>query len=1114
MERITGAHSADVEAYEATLARFRDRMNEFAADARAIVDQMEREEREKITLGYSLAITELSEQENALRDLSMTRFEFFLQKYPDSEYTPHVMFRLAELYFELANEEWSQAVVEYQVLEANTPDDQEWSLPPEPTRDYQKAIWLYEKILADHGDYEYIDGAYYMLGYCFNEPLSQQHFEDPFASDDKAKAYFITLVEDYPESAFAVDGNFILGDAYFADNDIEEAIPHFEAVIASAGRDHNLYDKGLYMLSWTYYKLSEYDRTLALFTDLLDHSEVSFQESGRESALKPEAVKYTAISFSDLADKSMSFDDLDWREYADEDMEAVAELFVELGLGERNASPVQVADAWFESVGGRDYEDEIIKSLADVLVQQARFEDAIATYEYIQTRWPHDPENPDYQMEVARLHLNLPVRDDEGSSQALAVLADRYKEDTPWWEANRNNPDAQNRARRYIEQSLSAVAIETHIRAQNTESAEDYSKAADAYREYLQKFPFADDYFTIEWYLADCLYFAGRYEEAIVEYKQLAKVSGHEWQEPARFQLFRSYNALLEERYGTLDKLPDGAEVERSVETAAGERKVYMLTDDHIELIARADEMKGASFDDEDYQKSLEENRMVMIYIPGQILYHHGDFEAARPRLMELIETYPQTLEAEYAASLILNAYTNDNDLEELVKWTTYFMNHVPKLGPAEDATPDEWDDLRSGAEFKLCGIQKDAGEFAEAAACFETWIRSNPDDANFSFGLYNAANNYEKTGKADKANELFEEYINTFPRDDRSKALYFRIATNYASILELDRAITYYDRLYTYFGPRKLGKDFYVDAPNALYMASFMRTGTGDYTGAAEGFHEHITQFPDDPQREQIAWLEGEQWKQVGEAETLRFYRYYLREFPSNNADHVIDALYWNVKYYERKGDKRNLEKAWEELEDNYARLASSGTVGPLARNRAAEAAFRRLVVQYEDFVDDDYPKKEEDMVPFLLEGKVAEYQSIEANCLAIIETYQDFEYSSAAIYIWGSTYKVYADLLYKAPVPKSLQGNIEAEDIWYTKMAEAAAPIEDKAIARFEANLEKSMNEKRSSVWIDRTIEMLNDINPSAYPLEKAEVRGDNAAAVVPSSGPMSQPELEDSE
>ena len=86
------------------------------------------------------------------------------------------------------------------------------------------------------------------------------------------------------------------------------------------------------------------------------------------------------------------------------------------------------------------------------------------------------------------------------------------------------------------------------------------------------------------------------------------------------------------------------------------------------------------------------------------------------------------------------------------------------------------------------------------------------------------------------------------------------------------------------------------------------------------------------------------------------------------------------------------------------------------------------------------------------------------------------------------------------------------DLETQWESALSDLAIPLEEKAIARFEANLAKSTNEKRSSVWIDKSILALNDINPSQYPLEKAELLGQADASVMPSvDRPIEQAEPE---
>ena len=54
---------------------------------------------------------------------------------------------------------------------------------------------------------------------------------------------------------------------------------------------------------------------------------------------------------------------------------------------------------------------------------------------------------------------------------------------------------------------------------------------------------------------------------------------------------------------------------------------------------------------------------------------------------------------------------------------------------------------------------------------------------------------------------------------------------------------------------------------------------------------------------------------------------------------------------------------------------------------------------------------------------------------------------------------------------------------------LREKADPVEQKAIARFKAVLQKGQEAKRSAIWIDRAIEALNHARPREYPLEKAE-------------------------
>jgi tetratricopeptide (TPR) repeat protein len=1058
--------SDDTEAFESAFERFSSRMEELNKDVRGIVDQREREERDKVVRAYKAVQDQLEAEELDLRTVAIKRFEEFLSKYPGADYTPHVIFRLGELYFEQSGEDWLDAQRAYSSLEAEVDAGARKleDLPPPPMKDYTNSIELYERIIYEYPGYEYADAAYYMLGYCHFDDLSEQ------IDLDMAKDWFQGLIDNHPRSDFAVEANLLLGTVYFDDNDIEESIPYFEAVVA-AGEEHSRYDKGLYQLAWAHYKLSHYEKSLELFTGLLDFSEEQFDRTGKLSNMKPEALKYLAISFSDVADRD-------------------------------GDDPIAVAQRWFVKVGDREYEADVIKELAEVLVIQARYQDAIATYEHIQDKWPLDPDNPIYQNKISQLYGQLPLPDYEAGARASALLAERYGPETAWWEANRNNPDAQAAARKFIEDSLSQVARSKHQNAIMTGEAADYLDAAEHYKEYLRKFPFAGDYYEVTWYLADTLYRAGDFQQAITHYNQLLKFANkHPYTDGARYQLWKSWRQQLQATYADIYELPGDAVVERTVETVGGgQRSVYMLSEGHKGYIEISDDLRTRKFTDEVYSQALERDRAALYYDPAYILYQHGRYEDARPRFEEIINLFPQREEAEFAAGAIVNSYQEDGDLAMVMQKARLYS--AMTLGPPDQPDDGVLDGVAEGAEFKLALALSNQGEFLQAAEAFIAFMETNGNSQFYNDALYNTAYNYQQAGKNDEANSYYETYINRFPTDDRSKSLYFRIASNYSSILELNKAVEYYERLYATFPD-------YIDSPSALYNAAFLRVGLGDFRGAAQKYEQYAASSEDAKERETVTWLAGEQWERVSEADALRFYQNYLTRYTANgvdyvNADHVMAALDWIAEYQKDKGQDRAAEATYERMLKTFDKLAEEGNVGPRARNIAAAAAFRPIWDEYEEFIEIKFTADENANTKLLIETKATALVDLVDHGRQFIQKYLDFEYTSAILYIEGAAHLAYAEMFFNAPVPENWTQ--DQVDYYRSILDDKARPLEDKGLARLEANLEKAAAEKRSSEWIDKTIAKLNAFRPRDWPLEKQEVRETMDSALFPTAGPRS--------
>ncbi len=1051
---------AEVAAFKETMARYQDRMNQFDQDARAYLQAVETEQRQQLAAQFTARMNELDDAQIELTSVAIARFERFLAKYPNSENTAHAMFRLGELHYDKTELDFALAEEEYERRMDGFDYETALSIPEAPQKDYSRSIALYRRIIDEHPQYAFVDGAYYMLGFCLARDGSLQY--DEIASRD----VFQALVDAHPDSRFAIAAHLRLGDYYFDYNQVDQAIPHYERVIALSGSEGDLYDDGLYKLAWAFYKKDEFTRSLTLFTELLDWSKQNFARTGFQAATAPEAIEYSAITFSDLGDRN-------------------------------GVSPLEEAKAFYRTTGERDFEKDVYVRLAGVLTDQARFEESIQVYRYLQKRWPEDPENPTHQWRVAQISYTLD--DPEGAQEAIAELTEVYNDDSPWWTANRKNPEAQAVARGYIEKSLAAVATGYHNEGITTEDEASLARAADLYGQYLRKFPFAEDYYEIQWYRADTLMRTGQFDEAEVEFLQLLKSNDHAYRDGALWSLMQVRKGRLEQRYANLDERPADAVEEKRVTLQSGEeRVVWKLTDEHTGFIEVAQTLLTTDLKDPDFREALDKNRVPLKYLIAQIYYHHGHYDLARPRLEDLIDRHPEWDEAAYAAAMMINSYQEEGDLTKVKMLAVNYAGR-PLGGGVKKR--DEFGNLAEQASFKLAEqlIEIDR---VEAAKAFETFMVEYPKSKYVTDAHYNAANSYEIAGRIDQANALFKQYIDnirsgTYKQDDRSRALFFRIANNYSEVLDLDNAIKYYEELYKRFPD-------YQDSSAAVYNAAFLRIGLGDHRGAAENFEKYVRLNPTPSDAELVMFAAGEQWERVGKTEAIEFYRRYLARYPDASPDRAIEARYRIAKLTEETGaSPAAIDKAYEELGNTFARLAPGGGVGARGRQMAGFADVRRLEAMYARFEVVSFKKSEEQNVKVLLDTKPAEIKEIEDLAMSIVSTYADFDSSAAAIYYLGRAYLRYSDMLFEAPPPKGLDE--ESKSIYYEEIDKLRIPIEDKGRARLQVNLDKAAEAKRWNEWVSRTLTFLADRFPGDFAMDKAEIRGQSASTFVPRAAAM---------
>ena len=981
----------EVEAFRKARDRFAVRMKELDDDTLAFVDLRESEERERLVGGYDAMLVNLETEANNRRLLAMERFQDFLERYPDAAYGSHVRFRLADLLFEDASEAFLLASDTY-FSALNSDDLEVLESLVEPKMDLSGPIALYEKILSDNlplpqeQRYERLDGVFLMLGFCYNDDNSLQQ------DQDRAMATFQQLVDELPESDLADRSHLFLGNHSFDEGDFDLAVEQYNKVF-ERGSDSPYYSEAMYQLAWAHYKESRYDEAMDLFVRLLDESAKEKLERGKPSPFAPDAIQYMAYSIQDIA----LLDDA------------------------RNS--VQVAEDHFRKVGERDYEWEIYVQLADVLIRYTRQDEAVDVYRKLQDdpRWRNHPRNPEWQIAIVNLYGSGLIQDLVKSGEERLKLTKRYNDGSEWWIANRNNPDALAKARGFIESSLLDVAIEYYVRADESNNPEDFVVAAAKFQEYLDKFPIADDYYDQQWLLANAYQRANMLPEAEREYARLQKSARyHAYLDGSIWKLLEVRNQLMQDISGPPDVTPEQGKVLRKDNPNEGvEILVMALSDDRAKFVEAADVVVSHEFTEPDASLNLpdfkgraEEKRTALMYIPAQLMFYHRQYPEARERLEAILDYDYYSLDADYAASLILNSWLEEGNLKKARDTAKRFTVNPP--GPPSDVPDDKFLNTLEGTSFKLALELAQQNLNIEAAEAFLGFRAEFPQSEYAADALHNGAFYYQVEGKKERANELYEEFVNAYPDDERSERLYFRIAGNYEATFDFDRAIDFYDRLVKKFPEGE-------NAESATYNAAYLRIGLRDHLGAAKGFETYARKFEEAEDREEVHWLAGEQYEQVDDGKALSFYKKYLKQYGTENPDHAIEATHRIAEIYLRQGNKRAHERQLDAIIDIFDDIVASGAeIGAAGHKYAARSEFRSILEHYEEVTKEQLSGNEIKDAELLNDIKPPEVKEFENHTKAFAAKYKNFEYTTAALYYQGMAVLYLGDLGLSVQCPK----------------------------------------------------------------------------------------------
>jgi TolA-binding protein len=1038
--KVTDVQQAQLEEISRALELYEAESREFKREVQLLVEKKYEEKRNTLANSYEKAIRDLEVLERRERLDAIAAFEEFLTRYPnDARYTPDVMFRLAELYYERSSDDHSVAMREYEETLKKLDPEKNPNPPPEPKIDFGKSIALYQRLLNDFPTYKLNDASWYLLGYCQEK---QEDFQ-------KARGSYEQLIARYPTSRFTTEAWVRIGEYFFDAYDVPDALPRAAEAYEHAVADtrHPLFDKAMYKLGWTYYRMDRFDEAVARFLALVDFYEDDAKRKGEEEAggdLRNEALQYTAISF------------------VDEKWGSLAR-----------------AQETFAKLGGRRYEGEVYRRMADVYFDQTKHPEAIEAYRLVLQKDPLNKEAPKIQQRIVQAY-ERDRRLEEAFAEA-SKLSNMFVPGTPWHEKWKRDPDVVQAAGELAEKSLYSTAIYHHQQAlvYKQEGKFDQAKAAfetasRAYDGYLQRFPRSKNAYEMEFYLAECLYNSFQFGPAAKRYANVRDSS-----QDVKYQGDAAYAAVLanqkqldlEVKNGTAKQYP----VLKSTDRPEGEQLVpVQLTPLELSLIDASDKYVVKS-------KSGDDKAPGIAYRAAELFYTHNQLDEARKRFEDIVKLYPKAEVAKFATNLIVESYLIDKNYAAVEQVAKRLRENKDLIDPKSELYK-QLTKFELGGKFKLAEELMAKGQFDEAAKKYIELVAAEPKHEFADKALNNAAVCYESVQRFDSAQKLYERIFSEYPSSKLADAALFRVAVNAEKSYDFDKAIEKYQKLVKDYPNSK-------DRESALFNTARLLEGLQRYTEAAAAYLRYADVYPnseDAPKNQFRAALIYE--KQGDSTKEIAALNEFVQKFSSKTAqaELVIDARKRIGDAFKKQKNETGAKKAYEAAADEFDRRNLKPETSPIAAEAAAYSRFELAEYIFADFERIKIGGSGKALANSFVVKKEAVKKVSDA--YDAVMKYKRVEWILAAFYRKGYTLERFAQTILETPVPPDIKRLGEEAVVTYQDALSAqTVALEDKAVEVYSAAWAEAKKNRVSNEWTKKTLESLNRFRPKEYPMLK---------------------------
>ncbi len=828
-----------------------------------------------------------------LRDKGIRDLEAFIRNHPDSRVLDKVVFRLAELYLEKAEENYQLAQERYGEQLELYDEGKIAELPEEPKKDYSRSIALYQYIIDNFPNSPLLDDAMYNIAY-LTEETGQR--EDALALYEK-------FAEMFPDSRYMPEVLMRQAEYYFNPpvNQIERAIEIYKRILAFT--DSPRYDEALYRLGWSYYRLNDYPKAISYFTMLADDIEEArkFDPYNRitNPALKEESVEYIGISFLDFSG-----------------VDGVAD--------------------YLEKIGGREYGFDILKKMGDAYLEvKEEYDMAVEAYETILRMYPYAKDAPLIQAKIAEAYRKM--GNDQKTYLARKALFQNYREGSDWWQRV-DDEAARKRARDLAELAMRAN-INLLVQTANETGDENlYYQAVEDSREYLKYFPQDTNAVKIHWNMA--LILDTRLNMPKSAFDEYIQISNRYWD--TKFQKDAATNAIaIAQDLATADTvereevmplalseikekaMQDSSELRQSLQLepiplSEGEIMLTQAIDNFIKLFP---------FDDDTPERLSQ---------AGSIYYNKNHFVDALKYFKTLLKHFPEHPLAEYAEYLVMESYFGKLDYKsvEIVARRLRQKANNPEYAAKANQRLAE-------AIFLQAENLADLEKHFRAAEEYRRVAEEVPDAEFADLALFNAGLEYDRAREYGLAVEVYATLTQRFPQSQYYISALNNMALDYGELKDYTNAALTFERL------AEEDPDS-AKAETHLYNASVFYVKAEDWSRAIRVNKKFVDRYPNSQDADDLFYDIATYYLKLGDLDKANdIYGDYARRFP--DSPRVVETHFRRGEYFESRGQ---IDQARQEYEQAIQKSEAFARVGKDANDFfAAEALFRLTELQFDEY-------------------------------------------------------------------------------------------------------------------------------------------------------------------